>query len=40
MKSPGTNVYFERDKKNRVVLMKIFSGRAGNIEFKKINSGR
>ncbi len=33
---PGGGVYFERDKKNRVVNMKVFVGRARNVEFKRI----
>ena len=32
---PGTNVYFERDKNNRIISMKIFVGRARNVEFTK-----
>ena len=34
--SPGTTVYFERDKKKRIVSMKIFVGRARNVEFNRI----
>ncbi|HLG38321.1 MAG TPA: hypothetical protein VI461_01595, partial [Chitinophagaceae bacterium] len=34
--SPGNYIYFERDKRNRVTNMKIFTGRARNVEFKKI----
>jgi CubicO group peptidase (beta-lactamase class C family) len=32
----GTNIYFERNKKNRITSMKIFTGRARNVEFRKI----
>lgn len=33
--SPAGDVYFERDKKNRVVTMRVYVGRARNVEFKK-----
>lgn len=35
--SPGTTVYFERDKKKRIVSMKVFVGRARNVDFKRIS---
>ena len=34
--APGTTVFFERDKKKRVVSMKVYVGRARNVEFKKL----
>jgi hypothetical protein len=30
------NVFFERDKTSRIIAMKVFTGRARNVEFKKI----
>jgi len=33
---PFGNAWFERDKKNRVTHLRIYTGRARNVEFRKI----
>jgi len=35
--SPGPTFYFERGKKNRIVSMRVFVGRARNVAFKRIS---
>lgn len=34
--APGTNVFIERNKKGQIISMKLYVGRARNVEFKKM----